>query len=97
MMSRIVISYFLIFMIFYSSIQSSPLFDDYITENGSPVDFATPTFDLSSFISFICQRQEQYPFKLKRKVCSKYVQSFKIQEEKPEQQRNKRVGWTISV
>jgi len=45
-------------------------------------------------ISYICHRQEQYPLKIRKNLCSTHVQSFKSQKE---QQRGKRVGWTISV
>jgi hypothetical protein len=36
------------------------------------------------FISHICRREKQYPLKMTRKYCS-------------QKQRDKRVGWTITV
>jgi hypothetical protein len=81
-----------IFMILFSSIQSLPLSDDSLTENDStfaPYVIIHPF----NFISLICQQQEQYRLKLRRKFCSNDLQLYKIQE----QQRVKRVGWTISV
>ncbi len=83
-------------MVFITSIESSPLTDDFLIENDSAFNFGnTPSVIIHpfNFISFICQQQEQYPSKLTRKLCSNYLQSDKIQE----QQRGKRVGWTISV
>lgn len=44
------------------------------------------------FISNICQRQKQHSLKT-RIYCLRRFQSTESQE----QQRNKRVGWTISV
>jgi hypothetical protein len=49
------------------------------------------------FTSYICQRQKQYPLKITKKLCSTGFQSYKSREEKQQQQRGKRVGWTISV
>ena len=77
-------------MVCIHSIQSSPLSDDYTLENDSPTMIIHPY----KFISLMCQQQEQYPTKLTRKLCSNYLQFDKAQDQ---QQRGKRVGWTISV
>jgi len=75
-------------MIVISSIKSIPLTaDDDLIENESF------TIHPINFISLLCQQQQQYPIKLIRKICSNYLQTNKLQE----QQRGKRVGWTISV
>ncbi len=95
---RILLSFIIISMVYVSLVQSSPISDDFLLENDS-----TPSLTNQSpviiypynFISFICQQQEQYPLKITRKLCSNYLQSDKRQEQ--EQQRGKRVGWTISV
>ncbi|CAF2808201.1 unnamed protein product [Rotaria sp. Silwood2] len=98
---RILSLYLLIFMVFVSSVESSPLLDSFLMENYPSLNLAhtsSPIIHRSNFISLICQRQEQYPIRLTRKLCSNYFQPYKLQEEDEEQQqRNKRVGWTISV
>ena len=90
----------LIAVISIISIQSSPLSDEYLFDN----DFSSPTLINPSspimihpykFISLICQQQEQYPAKLTRKLCANTLQLDKVQDQ--QQQRGKRVGWTISV
>ena len=71
-------------MIYFSSIESSPLSDDTLIENYSPTNLAsTPTkiINPSNFISLICQYHEQYPLKLTRKLCSNYIHSYKVQEQ----------------
>ncbi|CAF1218470.1 unnamed protein product [Adineta steineri] len=47
------------------------------------------------FISHICRQQKQYSLEITRKYCPLHLQSSKSQEK--QQQRGKRVGWTISV
>ncbi|CAF1050392.1 unnamed protein product [Rotaria sp. Silwood1] len=89
-----------IFMVCIFSIESSPLIDDILIENYPTPNLShtsLPTIHQFNFISLICQQQEQYPMRLTKKLCSHYIQPYKIQEENEEQQRNKRVGWTISV
>jgi hypothetical protein len=79
-------------MVLFSSVAALPLSDDILIDNdlsNSPSVIIHPL----NFISLICQQQEQYPYKLMKKICSNDLQSYKIQE----QQRGKRVGWTISV
>ncbi len=93
---RILFLYVFISMVFISLIESSPLSDDFLIENDSSLDLAnTPSVIIHpyNFISLICQQKERYPLKITKKLCSNYLQSNNIQE----QQRNKRVGWTISV
>jgi hypothetical protein len=83
----------LLFIIPYCAPEST---NDLISNNYYPLnshDTLIFTHPLH-FISHICQRQEQYPIELTNKFCAKYIQS---QEEKQQQQRGKRVGWTISV
>ena len=91
MASQTFLVYLFISMIVISSIKSIPLTaDDDLIENESF------TIHPINFISLLCQQQEQqqqYPIKLIRKICSNYLQTNKLQE----QQRGKRVGWTISV
>ncbi|CAF0964941.1 unnamed protein product [Rotaria sordida] len=94
-------------MIFISSIESSQQLNDILIENYPLLNSAhtsSPTIHRFNFISLICQRQEQYPIKLTKKLCSNYFQPYKIQgddqeqqQQQQHQQRNKRVGWTISV
>jgi len=84
-------------MIYLSSIESSPLSSDVVIENYPSTDLLSASSDLIhplNFISLICQQQEQYPIRLTKKLCSNSIHSYKAQEE---QQRGKRVGWTISV
>ncbi len=89
-------------MIYISSIQSSAISDDFLIENDSSSSSSSLTnpssviIDPHSFISLVCQQHEQYPSKITRKLCSNYLQSDKGQEQQ-QQQRGKRVGWTISV
>ncbi|UJR27096.1 hypothetical protein I4U23_008396 [Adineta vaga] len=53
-----------------------------------------PNFKHASyFISYLCQQQKQYSLYMRKKYCSSQFPSSKSQEE----QRGKRVGWTISV
>jgi len=88
MASQTFLVYLFISMIVISSIKSIPLTaDDDLIENESF------TIHPINFISLLCQQQQQYPIKLIRKICSNYLQTNKLQE----QQRGKRVGWTISV
>jgi hypothetical protein len=87
-------------MIYISSIQSSAISDDFLIENdsSSSSSLTNPSSVIiypHSFISLVCQQHEQYPSKITRKLCSNYLQSDKGQEQ--QQQRGKRVGWTISV
>lgn len=89
----------LISMVYLISIQSSPLTDEYLFGNdfSSSATQTNPSSVLIhpyKFISLICQQQEQYPAKLTRKLCSNFLQFDKVQDQ---QQRGKRVGWTISV
>ena len=44
----------------------------------------------SSFISYLCQRHKRYSTEITKKFCSSHIQP-------PEEQREKRVGWTIGV
>lgn len=94
---RILFSYIFILMVSISLIKSLPLTEDFLIDNDPSINLSnTPSVIIHpySFISFICQQQEQYPSKITRKLCANYFQSDKIQEQ---QQRGKRVGWTISV
>ncbi len=93
---RICLLYVFILMIYISSTESSPISDDFLIENDSSINLPNiPSVIIHpyNFISFICQQQEQYPSKMIRKLCLNNLQLDKIQE----QQRGKRVGWTISV
>jgi len=94
---RILSFYVFIFMIYFCSIESSPLSGDVLVENYPSTDLVSASSNIIhplSFISLICQQQEQYPLRLTKKLCSNSIHSYKGQEE---QQRGKRVGWTISV
>ena len=95
---RMLLIFVLISMFSISSIQSSPLSDDYLLENdASSVNPSSAVIiHPYNFISLICQQPEQYPMKMIRKICSNYLPSDKIQDQQ-QQQRGKRVGWTISV
>ena len=44
------------------------------------------------FIFHLCQRSKQYPRKIKKQFCSE-----QWQDEHQQQQRDKRVGWTITI
>lgn len=46
-----------------------------------------------AFNWILCQRAEQYPWKLRKKFCLEQLQDKQQQEET----RGKRVGWTISI
>lgn len=46
-----------------------------------------------AFDWILCQRAEQYPWKLRKKFCLEQLQDKQQQEET----RGKRVGWTISI
>ena len=88
----------LLFCMFISTIYiSSVLSDDFLLENDASPNSVNPPSMIAypyDFISLICQQPEQYPSKITRKLCSNYFQSGKQQQQ---QQRGKRVGWTISV
>jgi len=77
----------IILLIFHYSVESTSSTDDLINTKSSE-DFPLFVHPLY-FISHICQRQKQYPLKITKKFCSTPSQE--------EQQRGKRVGWTISV
>jgi hypothetical protein len=81
------ISYIYILLIFHYSIELTSSTNDLVGNNYSQ---QLPLFiHPLHFISHICQRQKQYPLKITRKFCSIDLQK--------QQQRDKRVGWTISV
>lgn len=85
----------------FSSIESSPLLDEKLMANNPSLnvdDSALPMLQHANLIAFLCQQHKQIPLELKRKFCSNYIRLHKIQDDdEGEQQRNKRVGWTISV
>jgi len=83
------ISYLYIFLlIFHLSVESTSSTTNDMIINKSSQHFPLFRHRLH-FISHICQRQKQYPLEiLTRKFCLTRSQ---------EEQRNKRVGWTISV
>jgi hypothetical protein len=83
------ISYLYIFLlIFHLSVESTSSTTNDMISNKSSQDFPLFRHRLY-FISHICQRQKQYPLEITRKFC--------LTRSQQEQQRNKRVGWTISV
>ncbi|CAF1256900.1 unnamed protein product [Adineta steineri] len=87
-------------MIYFYSIESLPFSDDLPIENSlypNLIKLPTDVMYPSNFISIICQQQEQYPLKLTNKLCSNSFHLYKIHEQQKQQQRGKRVGWTISV
>ncbi|CAF3424597.1 unnamed protein product [Rotaria socialis] len=99
--------YLIIVLVICASIQSSPILDDNSNEHDSSLNFGNMPSSIiqrSNFISLLCQRQEQFPMKLKTKLCSNYIQLYNVQEDdddegqqQQQQEREKRVGWTISV
>ncbi len=79
---------YIFFFVFHNSIESTPSTNDIIT--GETSENLTLFLHPLYFLSHICQRQKQYPLKITRKFCSSRSQE-------QQQQRGKRVGWTISV
>jgi hypothetical protein len=104
MACRILPLYIFFFMVFLYSVESSSISDDLLIDDyhlSNVVNTPSALTHPLHFISLICQQPEQYPIRLTRKLCSTYLQQYKLQDEEQQQQqqqqRGKRVGWTISV
>ncbi|CAF1135535.1 unnamed protein product [Rotaria magnacalcarata] len=98
--------YLIILLVICASIQSSPIWGENFNKHYSLlnlVNIPSSVIQRSNFISLLCQRQKQHPIELKTKLCSNYIQSYNVhaddddEGQKQQEQREKRVGWTISV
>ena len=101
---RLLSFYFFIWLIYAYSIQSLPLSDDFPADNYADSRLENmPHLVVHPLqvIALICHQRERYPSQLTRQLCSGDARSFVPQADADnggdQQQRGKRVGWTISV
>lgn len=90
--SSLLVSFYIFLIVFHHSIielnsLSTSMIDDHQQHAG------VESLRKHAFNFILCQRAEQYPWKLRKKFCSE--QSQDKQQQQPT--RGKRVGWTISI